>query len=65
VQTEERRLVRAEVQPATPFLAVCELAEPGVAGALREFWRAWGARHGATVTTDVYALLYGLGWLRP
>jgi hypothetical protein len=63
VATEERRIVGGQVEPATPFLAVCELDGPGAAEALGDFWRGWGRKLAAEVTVDTYRLMYGLGWL--
>ncbi len=62
--TEERRLVKADVQPATPFLALCEIAEPAQEAPLREFWATWARKLAADVTVDLYRFLYGLGWIR-
>lgn len=65
VVTEERRLVGGEVLAATPYLVVCEVADPAAAPALAEWWRGWATRQAADVTVDLYRLLYGLAWLEP
>jgi hypothetical protein len=65
IMTEERRLVRADVLPATPFLALCEIVDPAQETALREFWAAWARKLAADVTVDLYRFLYGLGWINP
>lgn len=65
VMTEERRLVRGDVRPATPFLALSEGPDEASAAAIRTFWSGWARTMGAEVTTDVYRLLYGLAWLDP
>ncbi len=62
VITEERKIV-GEVSAATPFLAVLELGDAGVEGALREFWLAWGRKMAAESTVHLYRLMYGLAWL--
>ncbi|HXG14724.1 MAG TPA: hypothetical protein VNK50_00670 [Calidithermus sp.] len=64
VVTEERRLV-GEVRAATPYLVVVEVGDPAAGAELREFWSAWGRRHPARPTADLYRLLYGLAWLTP
>ncbi len=63
VVTEERRIVGGQVEPATPFLALCEVAGDGGAAAAQEFWTAWARRLAGEVTVDHYRLLYGLGWI--
>jgi hypothetical protein len=63
LETEERRLVGGEVTAAPPYLALCELADPGGEAALRDFWRVRAAAHGAEVTVDLYRLMYGLAWI--
>ena len=62
VMTEERKIV-GDVSPATPFLALCEIDNAGVEGALNEFWRAWGRALAAETTTNLYRLMYGLSWV--
>jgi hypothetical protein len=63
VATEERRLVGGGVEPATPFLALCELATGESVPAIAGFWEAWGRRLAAEATVDHYRLLDGLAWL--
>jgi hypothetical protein len=63
VVTEERRLVGGEVLAATPFLALCELADPAAAPALRALWEDWARRIAAEVQVDSFRLLYGLRWI--
>ena len=65
VVTEERRLFGGEVLGGPPFIALCELADAGPEGQLRESWRAWGTQIAAEATVDLYRLMYGLAWLGP
>lgn len=59
VMTEERKLVGAEVKPAPPFLALCELHPTADAAALQTFWHSWATKIAAEITADEYRLLYG------
>jgi hypothetical protein len=63
VVTEERRLLQADVLPATPFLALCEIADPAQETAVRDVWAAWARKLAADVTVDLHRFLYGLGWI--
>lgn len=60
--TEERKLV-GDVQTAPPFLALLEVADPGAAAALRQFWQGWGRTVAADVRVDLYRLIHGLAWI--
>ena len=62
ILTEERRIV-GEVSASTPFLALLEVADPDVEGALREFWPTWERKIAAETTVNLYRLMYGLAWL--
>ena len=63
IVTEERRLFGCEVLGGPPWVALCEVADPGAEAGLREFWRAWGTRTAAEATVDFYRLMYGLRWI--
>ena len=63
VVTEERRLFGCEVLGGPPWVALCEVADPGAEAGLREFWRAWGTEIAAEATVDFYRLMYGLRWI--
>ena len=59
VMTEERKLVGAEVKPAPPFLALCELRTTADAAALQTFWQSWATKIAADTIAHEYRLLYG------
>ncbi len=62
IVTEERRLFGCEVLGGPPWVALCEVADPGVEPGLREFWRGWATTIAAEVSVDFYRLMYGLRW---
>lgn len=63
IVTEERKIFGCEVLGGPPWIALCEVADPGAETSLREFWRAWSTRIAAETTVDFYRLMYGLRWI--
>lgn len=63
IVTEERKLFGCEVLGGAPWVALCEVANPGAEAGLREFWRAWRTKIAAEATVDFYRLMYGLQWI--
>lgn len=63
VVTEERKLFGCEVLGGPPWVALCEVADPGAEAGLREFWQAWGTKIAARASVDFYRLMYGLRWI--
>ncbi|MEX2147339.1 MAG: hypothetical protein WED01_10035 [Candidatus Rokuibacteriota bacterium] len=58
VMTEERKLVGADVKPAPPFLALCELDATADPTSVQAFWHSWATKIAAEVTPTDYRLLY-------